>query len=201
MRHSRLAHFPVWAVTKYCGRIGRNWCPPAPAGRALNIGTGGHDLVGWVNLDETKPGDLLAHVPPLPFRDQCFDEILMSHVVEHMALHHGRALMKECHRILKPGGNVTVIVPDAKIISLAYLAGQVDNETLNDLYVYSYCQESQHRWFYDRRILNQMTADAGFVGLRRLNRFTGDHMMAPAWFQIGLAAVKPLAAESPQIFG
>lgn len=201
MRYSRLARFPIWAVNKYCERVGRSQHPPTASGLALNIGTGGHDLVGWVNLDETKPGDVLARVPPAPFRDECFDEILMSHVVEHMTLDEGRALIKECHRILKPGGAVTVIVPDAKIISLAYLAGQLDNETLNDLYVYSYCQESQHRWFHDRRTLNQLVADGGFVGLRRLNRFTDAHMMAPAWFQVGVAAVKPHTLTSTNSFG
>jgi predicted SAM-dependent methyltransferase len=196
MRYSRLTRLPIWAVTKYCEWTGRGWRPPAGTGRALNVGTGGKDLVGWVNLDETKPGDVLARVPPFPFRDECFDEILMSHVVEHMTLDDGRALMKECHRILRPGGAVTVIVPDAKVISLAYLAGQLDNETLNDLYVYSYCQESQHRWFYDRRTLNHLVADVGFVGLRRLNRFTDAHMMAPAWFQVGVTAIKPISTDS-----
>ena len=201
MRYSRLARFPIWAVNKYCEHAGRGWRPPAASGLALNIGTGGHDLVGWVNLDETKPGDVLARVPSAPFRDECFDEILMSHVVEHMALDAGRALMKECHRILKPGGVVTVIVPEGKIISLAYLAGQVDNWQLNDLYVYSYCQESQHRWLYDRRTLTQILTEAGFVGVRRLNRFTSDRMMAPAWFQVGLAAVKPGTSTSTNSFG
>lgn len=201
MRYSRLARSPIWAVTKYCEWTGRGWRPPAGAGRALNIGTGGNDLVGWVNLDETKPGDVLARVPPAPFRDECFDEILMSHVVEHMTLDDGRALIKECHRILKPGGVVTVIVPDGKIVALAYLAGQIDNWKLNDWLLYSYCQESQHRWLYDRRTLTQTIADAGFVGLRRLNRFTDDRMMAPAWFQVGVAAVKPHKSTSTNSFG
>ncbi len=43
--------------------------------------------------------------------------------------------MKECHRILKPGGVVTVIVPDQKVISLAYLTGQLGNWQLNGQYV------------------------------------------------------------------
>jgi predicted SAM-dependent methyltransferase len=201
MRYSRLARLPIWAVSKYCERAGRGWHPPAATGLALNIGTGGHDLVGWVNLDETKPGDVLARVPPVPFGNERFDEILMSHVVEHMTLDDGRALMKECHRILKPSGVVTVIVPEGKIISLAYLAGQVDNWQLNDLYVYSYCQESPHRWLYDRRTLTQILTEAGFVGVRRLNRFTSDRMMAPAWFQVGLAAVKPGTSTSTNSFG
>ena len=150
MRYSRLARFPIWS--SHVEWTGRGWRPPAASGRALNIGTGGHDLVGWVNLDETKPGDVLARVPPAPFRDECFDEILMSHVVEHMTLDDGRALMKECHRILKPGGVVTVIVPDGKIVSLAYLAGQIDNWQLND----SVCT---------RTVRNPSTGGSMIVGL------------------------------------
>ena len=96
---------------------------------------------------------------------------------------------------------MTVIVPDAKIISLAYLAGQVDNWTLNDLYVYSYCQESPHLWFYDRQTLNQIVLDAGFVRLRRLNRFTHDRVMAPAWYQAGLTAAKSSTSTSANSFG
>ena len=201
MRYSRLTRFPLWAVNRYGQFAGRGWRPPTAVGLGLNIGTGGHDLAGWVNLDETKPGDVLARVPPIPFREGCFDEILMSHVVEHMKLDDGRALMKECHRILKPGGVATVIVPDAKIISLAYLTGQIDNWALNDWLVYSYCQESPHRWFYDRQTLNQIVIDAGFVGLRRLNRFTDNRIMAPAWFQTGLVAAKPSTSTSANISG
>ena len=128
--------------------------------------------MGWVNLDETKPGDVLSRVPPAPFQDKCFDEILMSHVVEHMTLDGGRALMKECHRILNPGGVATVIVSYGKIISLAHLAGQINDWKLNAWLLCSYCQESQHNRLYDRRTLTQIVAEAGFVGLRRLNRFT-----------------------------
>ena len=200
MRYSRLARFPIWAVTKYGEWTGRGWRPPAASRRALNNGTSGHDLVGLVNLDETKPGDVLTRVPPAPFRDGCFDAILMSHVVEHMGLDDGRALIKECHRILKPGGVVTVIVPGGKIVVLAYLAGNIDNWKLNDGPLYSYCQESQQRWLYARRTLTRIIADAGFVGLRRLNRFTDDHL-APAWFQVGVAAVKPHTSTSTNSFG
>ena len=66
MRYSRLARLPIWAVTKCYERAARGWHPPAASGLPLNIGTGGKDLVGWVNLDETKPGDVLSRVPPAP---------------------------------------------------------------------------------------------------------------------------------------
>ncbi len=90
--HEVLAIDALSERAKYCERVRRRWHPPAALGLALNIGTGGKDLVGWVDLDETKPGDEAAsQVPPVPFRDDCSDEILAGHVVEHMALDDGRA--------------------------------------------------------------------------------------------------------------
>lgn len=46
---------------------------------------------------------------PLPFRDNHFDEIILSHIIEH--LHDVYGFLEEIHRILKPGGIARIIVP------------------------------------------------------------------------------------------
>lgn len=46
---------------------------------------------------------------PLPFSDQMFDSVLLSHVLEHIA--HPTALIKEIARVLKPGGSLLVLTP------------------------------------------------------------------------------------------
>lgn len=51
----------------------------------------------------------------LPFDDGTFDGVLASHVIEHFDCQQGVAIMRECHRILKPGGVLLVSVPDAAI--------------------------------------------------------------------------------------
>jgi 2-polyprenyl-3-methyl-5-hydroxy-6-metoxy-1,4-benzoquinol methylase len=43
--------------------------------------------------------------------DALFDVITMSHVIEHV--HDPVALLKECHRILKPGGSLIAVTPNA----------------------------------------------------------------------------------------
>lgn len=46
---------------------------------------------------------------PLPFSDQEFDSVLLSHVLEHIA--HPTALLKEIARVLKPNGTLLVLTP------------------------------------------------------------------------------------------
>ena len=186
----RLNRLPIWLLHEYGQWCARHREEHQPAGVGLNIGTGGRDLPGWINLDETKPGDLLAVVPPIPFRDRAFDEVMLSHVIEHVNDAEAHDLLRECHRVLKPGGEITVVVPDARAFSLAYILGQISNRELNDLYIYSYCQESQHRWSYDWNTLAQLVVSTGFRDIRRISRFRDPRLMAPAWYQLGLTARK-----------
>ncbi len=46
---------------------------------------------------------------PYPFADDEFDEILCDNVLEH--LHDVIGVMEEIHRIVRPGGMVTIVVP------------------------------------------------------------------------------------------
>ncbi|MGD1017681.1 MAG: class I SAM-dependent methyltransferase [Verrucomicrobiia bacterium] len=100
-------------------------------GRLLDVGCGdGGQLVrlrdmGWQvegqEVDATSAerarGEhgLRVHVGPLRdagLTDASFDVVTMSHVIEHV--HDPVALLKECHRILKPGGSLVAVTPNAK---------------------------------------------------------------------------------------
>ncbi|MFN8721595.1 MAG: class I SAM-dependent methyltransferase [Rhodospirillales bacterium] len=83
----------------------------------LNLGCGGDRRDGWLNVD-AWPGcapDLVHDLEalPWPWADDTADEILMSHVLEHLgrdrAVYVG--IVKEVHRVLRPGGLWTVTVP------------------------------------------------------------------------------------------
>jgi hypothetical protein len=54
--------------------------------------------------------------------------------------------------------------------------------------VAKYCEWTGRDW--------RPPAGTGFVGLRRLNRFTDAHMMALAWLQVGVTAIKPTSTNS-----
>jgi SAM-dependent methyltransferase len=81
--------------------------------KKLNLGCGEHHKEGYVNLDWqplTKPD--VAHnlnSVPYPFSDDTFDLVEAYHVLEH--LDKPFDVMKELHRILKPGGTLHIKVP------------------------------------------------------------------------------------------
>jgi len=76
----------------------------------LNLGCGNHILEGWDNYDihpSKNVKELDLNKLPYPFPDNHADEILASHVLEHLYLPIYDAMI-ELHRILKPGGKLIV---------------------------------------------------------------------------------------------
>lgn len=81
--------------------------------KKLNIGCAGFKKPGYVNLDwQSIVEPDVSHdlnVYPYPFKDNEFDVIEAFHVIEH--LDRPFSVMKELHRILKPGGVLSIKVP------------------------------------------------------------------------------------------
>jgi len=89
----------------------------------LNLGCGpDHHPEGWVNADirENANPDVLIpcikfdgrNVPLSPWTDNTFDQILISHVVEHLLLEEVQPFLHEVQRVLKVDGQVLIICPD-----------------------------------------------------------------------------------------
>ena len=79
----------------------------------LNLGCGKNPKEGFVNIDY-KPGEGVdivydLNVLPLDFEDNSVDFVLASYIFEH--LKEWTEMVKEIHRILKPGGFLKVRVP------------------------------------------------------------------------------------------
>lgn len=84
--------------------------------KKLNLGCGRDVREGWINLDVMPlPGvDVVADLgqcatTPLPFEDNTFDELLLSHLLEHIP--EPLPLMQELWRIAKPGAKMQIRVP------------------------------------------------------------------------------------------
>ncbi len=79
----------------------------------LNLGCGKVPIEGYVNVDRRPaPGvDLVVDLQRTswPFRDSQFDEVLASHILEHLI--DMEAAMREIHRVMKPGGLLKILVP------------------------------------------------------------------------------------------
>ena len=102
--------------------------------RLLNLGCGTTWHPEWVNVDLTSaaPG-ILAHDlrRPLPFADRSFDAVYHAHVLEHLDAQDAAPFMKECVRVVKPGGIVRVVVPDLEAICRLY-AEKLDGALAGD---------------------------------------------------------------------
>jgi predicted SAM-dependent methyltransferase len=59
---------------------------------------------------------------PLPWADGTFTAVYTSHTLEHLFFDVGMQMMRESHRVLRPGGVLRVVVPDVEDIINAYVA-------------------------------------------------------------------------------
>ncbi|NGZ08122.1 MAG: methyltransferase domain-containing protein [Nitrospira sp. LK70] len=90
----------------------------------LNLGCGGRYRADWVNVNfpSTGPGVIAANlIEGIPFPDASFDVVYHSHLLEHIPKPLAWGFLKECHRVLKPGGIIRVVVPDLEAMTRSYL--------------------------------------------------------------------------------
>jgi SAM-dependent methyltransferase len=81
----------------------------------LHLGSGYERKEGWVNVDLVPVDvDLFWDLRNgIPFPDSSVDAIFHEHLLEHLQKLDGLRFSVECLRVLKPGGVLRVVVPDA----------------------------------------------------------------------------------------
>jgi predicted SAM-dependent methyltransferase len=92
--------------------------------RLLNFGCGATFHPEWINLDAAPVyPEIIAHDlrRGFPYEAESFDAVYGSHVLEHLDPSAGAQLLRECFRVLKPGGIVRIVVPDLETIARLYL--------------------------------------------------------------------------------
>jgi len=97
--------------------------------RKLQLGAGGNDAEGWLNSDlvPTSKEIYLDVTDRYPLPDASFQYAFSEHVIEHVLWEGGLAMLKECHRVLAPGGKVRMVTPDLGRLN-QLLAGTPDAE-------------------------------------------------------------------------
>lgn len=88
----------------------------------LHIGGGWHRLEGWLNTDLAAiPGVVIMDATrPFPFETGTFAYMFSEHMIEHVGYEQGLAMLRECHRTLKPGGVIRITTPDLAAITKLY---------------------------------------------------------------------------------
>jgi hypothetical protein len=81
----------------------------------LNLGCGSQILPGYCNVDKYGEPDLKWDLEtlPWPWADNCADEVLLSHVLEHLGQAPATflAIMQELYRVCRKDAQVKVVVP------------------------------------------------------------------------------------------
>ncbi|ERR1035437_468185 len=188
----------------------------------LNLGCGVDVAAGWINIDRSPSvlldrvppvkhllrwlGILAAgHMATwprsvvrydlrrgIPYGDRSVDAIYSSHMLEHMYLNQARDLLKECERVLKPGGIIRVALPDCGVVASDFVqqeaAGVADaglqfNRSLvggllkapsRRQRLVGLASSDQHRWYPTRSLVRQLLMEAKFVRVAERGFLEGD---------------------------
>jgi predicted SAM-dependent methyltransferase len=163
------------------------------AGVKVNLGCGHHTPEGWTHVDYAL-GARLGRVPffrflnrklrlfrmewdprivvhdlrrRFPFADGSVDVVYTSHTLEHFLKEEGRGFLTECHRILRTGGILRVLVPDLRafIAKLGVLAHQPRRGWVGRLA--GAFAGLPHRCMYDEATLLDRFRELGFEAAPR----------------------------------
>ncbi len=100
---------------------------PLPCFLNLGCGTAFSSSPEWLNVDIAPHSSVAKHVRRyhlamgIPFADNRFDGVYHSHLLEHFPRAQALPFLKECLRVLRPGGILRVVVPDLESILRQYL--------------------------------------------------------------------------------
>jgi predicted SAM-dependent methyltransferase len=180
----------------------------------VNFGSGQYPFMDWTNVDLDPAAPHAVHMDAIAFLNEQADntvaEIYGGHFFEHLTHEQAQDFLAEAFRVLVPGGRLGLVVPDMREVLARYVM-QTDDEAeyphgkfwpLKDLdavcglFLYGTCQDSQHRWSYDGYTLGRALTQAGFVGLREIDRYRDQRVMAGVFWQGGWDGYKPAAEAS-----
>ncbi len=91
----------------------------------INLGSGHFKLAGWVNVDldpDSTPDVLADLAAALPFLSGVADFMHSEDFIDQLTLSQAAAFLRECHRILRPGGVVRILTPDVEQLARLYLS-------------------------------------------------------------------------------
>ena len=174
IRVARWAGGQAGQIARYCA---------AHAVRKLHVGCGHNLLDGWLNADVSPEHSCVLYLDataPFPIADATFDYIYSEHVIQHFPFRLGQVMLRECCRILKPGGVLRLSTPNllclASLLTERHGAAQTEYTRLvSDKYipentghlpafvVNNFFWDFSHQFVYDPESMLHAMKRAGFA--------------------------------------
>jgi hypothetical protein len=152
----------------------------------LDLGAGAISPEGFMPMGNAH-GTQIYPLTSIP--DGSCDVVRASHVLEHFPRAKIADVLKEWVRVLAPGGELRIAVPDIKIVAENYLAG-VNQPTEGYIMGGQVDEADLHRSIFDAESLRRALASAGLMLVRRWQSELADDCAALP-VSLNLAATKP----------
>lgn len=145
----------------------------------LNIGCGDQILDGFVNIDVSKPAQKKIDVRRgLPYKNNSIGFIFSEHFIEHLSREESLSFLKECYRVLKPGGALRIATPDLDDMIQSYSRDTWNHKEWIHRFGYGWIpnrcvmlnvtlREWKHRHIFNYDDLKMVGNLAGFIIARR----------------------------------
>jgi predicted SAM-dependent methyltransferase len=141
-------------------------------GVRLNLGCGHIPLDDYLNVDlRALPGvDIVAEIDNLPFGAGEVQEIHSAHMLEHFPQEQlRRSLLPYFYDLLKPGGKLRSVVPDAEAMIREYSQGNYPYDDLREVIYGGQDYDGDfHFNMFTPKALGMLLAEAGFKSIEVL---------------------------------
>lgn len=147
----------------------------------FNIGCGRDQLEGYIGIDKyTDAADIQEDFLEVTLPEECADEILASHVIEHIPQHRAPEFLSKCFNTLKPEGKLVLETPDLEALCAAFKDADDDGKFMISLCIFGAAitnqtpetlkkgSESPHLWGFYPKIMNELLTKAGFKDIEFL---------------------------------
>lgn len=150
---------PFWhAVAPILTRRYRERWLRSPGPHILNLGGGSVLHERWLTADMDPRSDVWTDITrPLPFPDASIDIVYLEEVIEHVSRAQGAGLLRECRRILKPGGTLRLTTPSLDYFVRLPLDDPRRVREINDIF-----HLHGHRHIYSESEMGSLLTETGF---------------------------------------
>ena len=154
--------------------------------KKLQLGASNNFLHGWLNTDISLNHSSVVYLDVttrFPFDNNTFDYIMSEHMIEHVPFQAAQTMLRECYRVLRPGGRVRFATPDLRVLLALHACEKTDAQRryidwaverfmrdvqqCKDVFVINnFFQSWGHRFLYDQETLYHALHIVGFRDIK-----------------------------------